>query len=252
MKLGGIPLKLTVLGCYGPYPKAGGACSGYLLEDKNTKILIDCGNGVLSKLFAYCEDLNKLDAIFISHLHPDHISDLMVLRYAIFIKRMFKKLDMPIPIYLPANPIEEYERIQYNDSFAFSIINEVTEVNIKDIKIIFKKTNHPVECYAMSFEKDNKKFVYSGDTRYFNELIDFASKSDLFLCEANILDKDMTETVPHLSAKQAAEIALKANVNKVVLTHLLPEINSDELLNEAKEVFPHSLEIAEGDKSYII
>jgi len=247
-----VSLKVTVLGCNGPYPKAGGACSGYLLEDEDTKILIDCGNGVLSRLFAHCDDLNKLDAIFISHLHPDHMSDLMVLRYAVFIKRMFGKLNNPIPIYLPANPVEEYERVQYNDSFTQNVINEATEVNIKGIKITLKKTNHPVECYAMAFEKNNKKFVYSADTKYFNELIEFADRSDLFLCEANILHKDMTENVPHLSGKQAAEIALKANVNRIVLTHLLPEINLNELLNEAKEVFPKNLEIAEEDKSYSI
>jgi len=245
-------LKLTVLGCNGPYPKAGGACSGYLLEDENTKFLIDCGNGVLSRLFTHCEDLNQLDAIFISHLHPDHMSDLMILRYAIFIKRMLGKLNKSIPIYLPATPVEEYERIQYNDAFTQNIINEATEVNIKDIKVSFKKTNHPIECYAMKFEKDSKKFVYSGDTKHFNELINFAEDSDLFLCEANILHKNMTQNVPHLSGKQAAEIALKANVDRLVLTHLLPEINSNDLLQEAKDVFSGNIELAEEDKIYII
>jgi len=245
-------LKLTVLGCNGPYPKAGGACSGYLLEDEDTKILIDCGNGVLSKLFAHCDDLNKLDAIFISHLHPDHMSDLMILRYAVFIKKMFKKLNKSIPIYLPANPVEEYERIQYNDSFTQNIINDATEINVKGIKITFKKTNHPVECYAMAFEKAGKKFVYSADTRYFNELINFAEGSDLFLCEANILHKDMTEHVPHLSGKQAAEIALNAKVKKTILTHLLPEINSDDLLYEAQKILSDNVEIAGDSKCYII
>jgi len=66
-------MKLTVLGCYGPYPKARGACSGYLLESQDTKILIDCGNGVLSRLLEYCGNLNNIDAILISHLHPDHM-----------------------------------------------------------------------------------------------------------------------------------------------------------------------------------
>jgi len=207
-------LKLTVLGCNGPYPIAGGACSGYLLEDETTKILIDCGNGVLSKLFQHCNDLGKLDAIFLSHLHPDHMSDMMVLRYAVFIKRMFGKINKSIPTYLPANPVEEYERIQYNNSFNLNIINEASEIHINDIKITFKQTNHPVECYAMAFEKNGKKFVYSGDTKYFSGLVDFANESDLFLCEANILHKDMTETVPHLSAKQAAEIAFEAKAKK--------------------------------------
>ncbi len=245
-------MKLTILGCYGPYPKAGGACSGYLLEDEDTKILIDCGNGVLSKLFYHCDDLDKLDAIFISHLHPDHMSDLMILRYSIFIKKMFGKLNKSIPVYLPANPIEDYERIQYHDTFILNTINEETEIYIKNIKVNFKKTNHSVECYAMSFKKDGRKFVYSGDTKYFNELIDFVDESHLFLCEANILHKDMTENVPHLSGKQAAEIALKAGAEKIILTHLLPEINIDDLFKEAKEVFPHNIEIAEEGKSYII
>lgn len=245
-------MKLTVLGCYGPYPKAGGACSGYLLEDEETKILIDCGNGVLSKLFSYCNDLNKLDAIFISHLHPDHMSDLLVFRYAINIKQMFGKLKNPIPIYLPGNPQEDYERIQYNGAFNRNIIQEKSVVMINDIKVTFKKTNHPVECYAMAFEKNNKKFVYSGDTRYFDELIDFIKGSNLFLCEANILHKDMTETVPHLSGKQAAEIALKADVHRVVLTHILPEINPIDLVKEAEEVFPYILELAEEGKCHFI
>lgn len=252
MLKGGITLRLTVLGCYGAYPKAGGSCSGYFLEDGETKILIDCGNGVISKLFSYCHDLNKLDAILISHLHPDHMSDLLVLRYAIHIKKMLGKLGKSIPIYLPATPLEDFERIQYNDAYIFNIIDEETVININDIKITFKKTNHPVECYAMAFEKDQKKFVYSGDTRYFDELCDFAKGSNLFLCEANILHKDMTEGIPHLSGKQAAEIALKADVHRIILTHLLPEINTHELLKEAKEEFPYILEIAEEGKCYYV
>lgn len=68
--------------------------------------------------------------------------------------------------------------------------------------------------------------------------------SDLFLCEANILHKDMTETVPHLSARQAAKIALKAKVENLLLTHFLPEINVEELFQEAREILPYSLEIA--------
>ncbi|SDK37029.1 MBL fold metallo-hydrolase [Natronincola ferrireducens] len=245
-------MKLTVLGCYGPYPKAGGACSGYLIEDENTKILIDCGNGVLSKLLTICNDLNKLDAIILSHLHPDHMSDLMVLRYAIYIKQMLGRMERSIPLYLPANPQEDYERIQYNGVFTRNIIHDATEININNMRITFRKTNHPIECYAMAFEKNGKKFVYSGDTKYFDGLIDFIRGSNLFLCEANILHKDLTDNVPHLSAKQASEIALNANVKRMILTHFLPDINTLDIANEAKEVFPYILEMAEEGKCYFI
>jgi ribonuclease BN (tRNA processing enzyme) len=78
-------MKLTILGNNGPFPGAGGACSGYLLSNEKCNILLDCGNGVLSNLQKLIP-LKMLDAIILTHLHSDHISDMMVLRYAIQIK----------------------------------------------------------------------------------------------------------------------------------------------------------------------
>ena len=245
-------MKLTVLGCYGPYPKARGACSGYLLEDDDSKILIDCGNGVLSKLFAIMSDLNKLDAIFISHLHSDHMGDLLVLRYAIGIGQLMGKIRKSIPIYLPSSPKDEYDKIQFNNAFIRNIINEKTTVRVNNFNVSFKKTEHPVECYAIAFEHSGKRFVYSGDTKLFDGFIDFVRGSDLFLCEASVLEKDRTESMAHLSAKQAAQIALNAGIKRLLLTHLLPEIKPDSLYTEAREYFPYILEMAEEGKGYFI
>ena len=75
-------IKITVLGCYGPFPPIGGATSGYLLElnSQNTqkKFLLDCGSGVLAKLQQYISP-NSLDGIIVTHMHYDHCSDLGVL-----------------------------------------------------------------------------------------------------------------------------------------------------------------------------
>jgi len=245
-------LKLTVLGCYGPYPKAKGACSGYLLEDEHTKILIDCGNGVLSKFFSIYSDLNKLDAIFISHLHSDHMGDLLVLRYAIGIGQIMGKIRKSIPIYLPSSPKDEYDKIQYNNAFIRNIINEESVIKVNNFTVRFKRTDHPVECYAMSFENNGKRFVFSGDTKLFDGLVDFVRGSDLFLCEASILEKDRTESIPHLSAKQAAEVALESGIKRILLTHFLPEIRYDSIFSEARDVFPYILEMAEEGKGYFI
>ena len=68
-------MKLTVLGNNGPFPSAGGACSGYLLTNGQTKILIDCGNGTLSNL-QKITGLESLDAIIMTHLNSDHSSDM--------------------------------------------------------------------------------------------------------------------------------------------------------------------------------
>ena len=67
---------LTVLGRHGPYPRPGGACSGYFIEDGSTRVLIDCGSGVLSRLMEHVHPAH-LDAIVLSHLHFDHAGGLL-------------------------------------------------------------------------------------------------------------------------------------------------------------------------------
>ena len=87
-------MKLTVLGCNGPYPEPGGACSGYLLENGATRVLIDCGTGVLARLTAIMPP-EKLDAVILSHLHYDHMSDMLPMIYKL--QGTGKKL----PVYAP-------------------------------------------------------------------------------------------------------------------------------------------------------
>ena len=74
-------MRIIVLGCFGPYPPAGGTCSGYLLEKDGSFVLLDCGNGVLSKLQHFIK-LKDLSAVILSHLHSDHVSDISILGYA--------------------------------------------------------------------------------------------------------------------------------------------------------------------------
>ena len=74
-------MRWTVLGCQSPFPGPGGGTPGYLLEVEEKKILVDCGSGVLSRLGNYLA-LHELDAVWLSHLHHDHIADFFVLQYA--------------------------------------------------------------------------------------------------------------------------------------------------------------------------
>ena len=69
-------MRITVLGKSPSWEDAGGACSGYLIQDGATSLLLDCGNGVFSKLRLFC-DYTELDAVLISHLHADHFLDLV-------------------------------------------------------------------------------------------------------------------------------------------------------------------------------
>lgn len=245
-------MKLTVLGNNGPYPKAGGACSGFLLDSGSTKVVLDFGNGVLSRLQQYI-DIEEISAIILSHLHSDHMSDIMILRYAADIMLMRGRMEKPIKVYAPAEPIEEFKRLKYKEALEIIEINPTEELAIGDLKISFKEMIHSYKNYAICIEKDSKKFVYSGDTCVNNGLIELAKNADLFICEAGLLERDeKLLRVMHLTAREAAQIAEDAGVKRLLLTHFLPDIKLEHYLNEAMPVYSGIMEISGENKSYFI
>jgi ribonuclease BN (tRNA processing enzyme) len=208
-------MNLTVLGCYGPYPHVSGACSGYLLTAGPHTFILDLGNGTLRNYFRH-QTLQNLDAIFLSHLHADHISDLFVLRYALDAQGLSKD------IYLPADPTEEYKRIPYKAVYQPHEISPQTEVHFGDVTVTFCPMRHAVPSYAIKITNGRQSFVYSGDTGANDALTEFSRGCDLLLCESAILDQDNDRMEFHMSAKQACETALNAGCKQLVLTHFYP------------------------------
>lgn len=245
-------MKLTVLGNYGPYPKAGCACSGFLLTSDTTNILIDCGSGVVSKLQQFI-NIEELDAVILSHLHSDHAGDMLTLGYAVDIKIIKQQMTGPLKVYLPEEPLNEYERIANRPGFEASRIDESLNLEIKDILIKFKEMKHGYQNYAISIQKGNKRFVYSGDTSPNEDLVEFAKDADLFLCEAGLLERDEKGMrAMHLTAKEAGAIAEKAGVKRLLLTHFLPDIKPGHYMDEAASVYNGIMEIAGESKTYYI
>lgn len=230
-------MKLTILGNNGPFPSAGGACSGYLVSEGSVNILIDCGNGVLSNLQQYIR-YEELDVIILTHLHSDHMSDMMVLKYALQIKRKRGQLDKSLNVYAPPEPTEEYQRIDIKDAFDLKPLTRDTVLKIGTISITFDQMRHPVMDFAVCMESRGKRFVFSGDTSWTESIIGFARNADLLMLDAGLLSKDKTGSdAPHLTAEECGIIAREANVNKLLLTHFYPEYDIDELLNEARGNF---------------
>lgn len=240
-------MKVTVLGCEGPFPGPYGATSGYLVEAENTNILLDCGSGVISRYQRYY-GLSKLKYIILSHLHSDHVADMMVLRYALDIMKSKNMITEPVNVYCPQTPHDVFEDFNFKDVFNLNIINEEVTLNLEGIEISFKKMAHPVETYAVKMKKDGKIFLYSGDTAYNENLIYFANKADLFLCDGNFLTGMKG---PHLTAAEAADIARKAECKKFVLTHLSPLISIKDYYDEAIKFFENT-EIARDFEVYVI
>ncbi len=240
-------MKLTVLGMSSAYPGPGTACSGYLIEEGSTKLLIDCGTGVLSNLLKVVA-LTDIMNIVISHLHPDHFFDLIPYRHAMV--RPTNNNHRP-RLYLPPQGIEKLlDLISMFDSspISFSEFFELEEydpsslLKLGDLSMKFASVKHYIPCYAMVIN-GNRRVVYSADSGVCDELAAIAQGADLFLCEATRCETDNAEW-GHLSADEAASLAKRVKVKRLVLTHFRPDCDYSQDLEQARTTFGEALEIA--------
>jgi len=242
-------MKLTVLGNNGPFPSAGGACSGYLIQEGDVKLLLDCGNGVMSNLQKLMS-FEDLDAIILSHLHSDHVSDMMVLRYAIQIKTKRGLMDSRMKVFAPAEPADEYGRLDVKDAFDLAPVTGDMVLNFGNLKLTFSEMVHPVKSFAISVDNGSKRFVYSGDTAWNENIISFSKDADLLMLDAGLMSRDKTESnVPHLTARECGIVGREAGAKRLLLTHFWPDYDINDLLLEAKAEFA-GVEAAKLMESY--
>lgn len=222
-------VRLTVFGVNGPYPAPGGACSGYMISSDDLKVhlLLDCGSGVLGKLVEW-PTLPKLTAIILSHLHFDHMSDMLPMRYAL------EFAGVSLPVYAPKTPAPQAALLTGGRFDLFPI----EDTAIGPFRVEFLPAKHPVEAYSIRILEGEKKFVYTGDTNKNAPLALFADGADLMLADAGLLEGDWSERAPHLSARKCAEAALEARAKALVLTHLSPRYAPEDVLREAQAVYP--------------
>jgi ribonuclease BN (tRNA processing enzyme) len=213
---------LHVLGCATAGGNPGEPCSGYLVTAGGARILLDCGSGVVSSLLE--RDAAPLDAIVLSHLHFDHIADLVPLAYA---HTMGMASDWPAPaLHAPPGGAARLAALAEAggasaDHFASSGLT-VSEYDpgaalaIGDATLTFRELVHPGGSHAIRVEAGGGTLVFSGDTALTPALGEHAAGADLLLCEATALPASEV----HLPAGEAGRIAREAGCAALVLTHV--------------------------------
>ncbi len=244
-------MELIVLGKYGPYPGPGGATSGYLIKTEKTQLLLDCGSGVLGRLLQYT-GVDALDAILLSHLHHDHISDMAVLRYLFQVEASKGLLrHLPKPVFLPKTPEEAHQTLVDNSSLRATAITADFELKLNELSIRFMRTAHPVECYAMRISNGEKTLVYTGDSAWSDALVNFAQGADVILADTCFLDADLKASSPHMSARQAGLLARQAMTSRLLLTHLWRGYAEEAVEREAGAEFAHA-QVVKEMTTYVI
>jgi ribonuclease BN (tRNA processing enzyme) len=241
-------MRLTVVGCAGSFPGPDSPASCYLLEADDFRLVIDFGNGSLGALQKYAE-LSGIDAVCLSHLHADHCVDL----YSYSIARAYHPAgQLPaIPVYGPAGMAERMAYIHGSNGDELGLTKRFTwetlepgKLSIGPFDVQVAHVNHPVETFAYRFAGDGRVLVYTGDTGETEEVPALAAGADVFLSEAAFLDAPDLPPNLHLTARQAASYASRADVGKLVLTHLQPWTSADDARAEAAAAFAGDLDIA--------
>lgn len=238
-------LRLTVLGCCGSYPGPGGACSGYLVRGQGATVWIDAGSGTMANLQRHA-GLHDVDAVVLTHNHPDHWSDIEGFRVACayVIERS------GVPVY--AAP--DLRKLLYSDFKAVLDWHEVDDgsaVSVNGLDVRFSRTDHGPPTLAVRVDGGGKSLVYTSDTGPGWPLSALGRGADLVLSEA-------TFTAPyegvsqHLSGRQAGLAARDADAGRLLITHFWPTLSADDMQGEAAESFGGPVEIARENEEYVI
>lgn len=230
-------LTVTVLGCSGSYPGAGGACSGYLVDDGRTRVWVDAGSGTLANLQRRLA-LASVDAIVLSHEHPDHWSDLEgwhnVLRFVLG--------RTGFPVYAPAG-LRSHTYDDTEPHIAWHDVSGGDGVTIGTLELTFSRTDHGPETLAVRVDGDGRSMAYSADTGPGWSLEALGPGIDLAVCEATLPAGDESG-LQHLTARQAGDTARAAGAGALVLTHLWPTIDPERSRQDAAEAYGGPVELA--------
>ncbi len=254
-------MKLTVIGCSGSYPGPDSAASCYLLEapdpedsGRTWRILLDLGSGALGTLQRFVDPLT-IDAVFISHLHPDHFFD--IAGYYVLRRYHPDGAQPRIPVWGPRTTKLRAARAYglpldpgMGEEFRFRRIRRKTPMTVGPFTVTARRMDHPVEAYAFRVECGGRVLVYSGDTAKCAGLTEITREADLFLAEAAFRDGCDNPPHIHMTGSEAATTAQEAGAGHLVLTHIPPWYEKKLAVEEAKGHFDGEISLAAEGSTY--
>ncbi len=262
-------MQVTVLGKSPSWQDAGGACSGYLIAQDDFTLLLDCGNGVFSKLRPVC-DYVDVDAVVITHMHADHFLDLVPFSYAL----RYAPRQQPVAVggwpgtdeparphlYLPGGGGELLRRVVgcwgnedlIDSAFALDEYDAVDELALGPFGVRFCEVPHYVRTYAVELSASGSRFTFGADCRPNEELIRFARDTDMLMIEATLPRPERDGVRGHLTAAEAGRHGRLAGARRLVLTHYSDELDPELARAEAATAYGGPVELASEGARYTV
>ena len=246
-------MELTVLGSGGTWPRPAGATSGYLVRHDGFNLWVDAGTGTFARLQEHI-GIADIDALLITHGHPDHFVDI----YPCFYARHYGGLgERGMPLVAPedfwghmSGLISEDGVDVAADTFDRRATAPGADFELGPFRIrSYEMTHIGVQSLGYRIEAGGKVLAYTGDSGPCQEVVELARDADLFLCEATWKHDD--GLLPfHMSARQAGEHAALAGADTLILTHIWPTLDPEDSRAEAAGAFDGTIEVARGGRRW--
>jgi len=244
-------MRITVLGKSPAWQDAGGACSGYLIEGGDRRLLLDCGNGVFGKLRAAC-DFTRVSAVVISHLHADHFIDLVPYAYALAYSPQAQAASVRPLLYVPPGGRETLRRITgawdaedlIEQAFELHEYDPADELVLDPLRVRFHEVPHFIRTHAVQVRDADGSFTYGADCRPNDAIVAFARETDLLMLEATLEQPEEEGCRGHLTPAEAGAHAQRAGARRLVLTHYSDAHDAARARTEAERAFGAGVELA--------
>lgn len=234
-------LSLTILGTSTPYPLPDRPCSGYLVRAGESNLLVDLGPGSLANLQRHLRP-DRLSAIWLSHLHADHMGDLPSLYYALAFAD--QRVPAPIPVYAPrglpdrlAGFFARPDASVFGEYFDFREQHDGLAVEVGQLRLTSTAVEHGIEAYGLRAQYRASTLAYSGDCGPCPGLDALAAGADVLLCEADIDEWPQGSPQHHHTPADTGALAARAGVGTLIVTHVGPSLTRQEATRRAAAVF---------------
>lgn len=253
-------MRITVLGKSPAWQDAGGACSGYLVEEGDRRLLLDCGNGVFARLREVC-DYTAVDAIAISHLHADHFFDLVPYAYALTYSPQIEGARPRPALHAPPGAREAFRRVTgawnaedlIERAFELREYAAGDELELGQLRVRFHEVPHFIRTHAIQVTGAAAgTFTYGADCRPNQAIVDFADRTDLLMLEATVEHPESDGHRGHLTPAEAGDHARRAGARRLVLTHISADLDADRARAEAERAYGASVELAREGATYTV
>ncbi len=244
-------MELTVLGSCGGWSSAGRACSGYLLRTVHTRLWVDAGSGTFAELLRHT-GLDDLDAVWISHLHPDHVVDVTQAWQAITYGGA--RAGRPLPVYGPPGWAARLDALlgQPGAGAAAFEVHELHDGHTAvhgDVELATVAVPHGVPAFGLrAASRDGHLLAYSGDCG--PEVGGVADGAGLLLCEAYLALPGARPSATVKTPEQAGRVASRAGAELLVLTHLHPDADPEYARRQAATTFRGPVAVAGSGQTY--